>query len=404
MESKGIKMKKSKRNDVRKNAEKLDCYRKNLREIIKREKQKSDRIIARRLAHKKTNPFSEDDTFNRVVWQKAPKLLKDGTCFRAVQNMGNISSIRQVEDWNPQQKSYRALLVSLANHLFASYPMPPYIWSVFWSTPDLSLAKLVTRIAYGVSVYSLSKNKELGVVLSKKQCHQLMSLPAKFSFIDSIRFIQLQGCGGSRALFNEWRRSRYVSSLQSFEMEQFGTEVLGWLCKQDDIRPKSVVPLMEYLYDRKSKSTTFSIKGRSLGKTIAAMEEWQHQERLRKLLMGIDLPESGLVGAAWSASRNKVPNDKPQNYQWSVTEILSMERLLAEGKEMNHCVYSYRNDIKKGRCSIWSVSQGIHKKLTIEVNNRNKQIVQVKGKYNREPHQAEWQAVRKWASLNGVRC
>lgn len=87
-----------------------------------------------------------------------------------------------------------------------------------------------------------------------------------------------------------------------------------------------------------------------------------------------------------------------------VKVILSDSRLLEEGRTLNHCVYSYRSFIRKGHCSIWSVTCDKQMKLTIEVNNRCKQIVQMKGKNNREPLEPELQVVRKWASLNGLRC
>jgi len=384
-------------------AERTDLYRKDLREKELIAKLIQQKLISKKLAYK-ADLFAGSNAFVRAIVLKAPKLLHHEVSFAAVEKMRKISSIRHIEEWQPRGKGYQALLVSLANHLFAAYPMPAFIWSAFWDASNVSLARLIARIASGTSLHSLCTNKILAVSLTKKQCHLLMNMPAKYGFVDALRYVQVMTSGGNLALFNQWRRSRYASTLQTPEMEDFWQHILVWMCQQPELQHKTVEPLLDYIANQKVHRADFNIKGRALGNMIAAMNEWQQLEKIRKLAMGIDLPESDLSGASWEQNIMDKPNSEFKIERWSITEILSVTRLLKEGKSMNHCVYGYRGDIRKGRCSIWSVSCNRQMKLTIEVNNQNKQIVQVRGKNNRDPQRGELQAVRTWARLNQVRC
>lgn len=396
-------MNKSKRISTKLNAERLDRHRKEMRESACQARKKRERAIAKSLAAKH-DPLAGANAFMRAVGEKAPKLLNNELSYVAVDQMRKVSNLRCVEDWQPTGKGYQALLVSLAKHLFAAYPMPAFIWSVFWDEPNMSLAKLVAKIANGESLNVLTSKQLLPVPLTKKQCHLLMSMPAKYSFMDALRYVQVMSAGGNQAIFEQWRCSRHIRRMQSMEMEYFWFQVLHWVCKQGTLQPKTLVPLLEYIAFLKGNDTHFNMKGRALPNMLKAMYQWQQLERMRKLALGLNLPESGLLNGCWAHSWTQKRTRQEVKEHWSVTEILSDTRLLQEGRMLNHCVYSYRSAIRKGRCSIWSVVCDKQMKLTIEVDNRQKHIVQVKGKSNREPSQTEWQLVRRWASLNGLRC
>ncbi|MGL1659514.1 PcfJ domain-containing protein, partial [Vibrio parahaemolyticus] len=72
-----------------------------------------------------------------------------------------------------------------------------------------------------------------------------------------------------------------------------------------------------------------------------------------------------------------------------------------EGRQMHHCVASYSWSCSKGVTSVWSMEEmgrdGQQKMLTLEVSNRERRIVQARGKYNSMPTQVDRRIMRIWA-------
>ncbi|MDM7860529.1 PcfJ domain-containing protein [Alteromonas sp. ASW11-36] len=394
-------MKHSERVRLREQAERLDFERKTLRISSRVVRQCQEDVIAQNLA-RKPKVFRHSNTLVCKVADKAPKLVKDQHSLNAVEHMARIATYRDVDSWQPQGKGYRTLLVSLAEHLFAAYPMPEFIWSVFWATADRQMMKQVARIAYGTSVFALCESGSLPVPLTRRQCHALMQLPASLNFIEAIRYVQVMSCGGSYALFQAWSKLRPIMVIQEPAMEQFWQQVLLWCCKQTELSVQVLPQLVEYLRVRKGADRQFVLHKQSYKNVLYAMYEWQRHEAMRKKASGQNLPESGWLPLDWKESMS-TKRGRIVTQQWQVDEILSIERLLAEGIAMNHCVYGYRNAIKRGNCSIWSLRHNQQRVITIEVNNASRRVVQVKGKYNREPSNAERQAVVHWAVSNNLR-
>lgn len=393
-------MKHSERVRLRQQAERLDLQRKCFRNSVRMEKQRQEDVVVQQLARKPMS-FSHSNVLVCAIAKKVPKLVKDQHSLAAVEHMTRLATYRDVDSWQPRVKGYRALLVSLAEHLFAAYPMPEFIWSVFWATANRHMMKQVARIAYGTSVYALCESGSLPVPLTRRQCHELMLMPASLNFIEAIRYVQVMTAGGSYALFREWSKLRPVAAIQEPAMEKFWLQVLHWCCKQSDLPSKDLPQLIEYLRVRNAAEPQFMLRKQNCKNVLNAMREWLRNEILRKKACGQNLPESGWIPLDWKESTS-TKRGYTVTQQWQMKEVLSSESLLEEGIAMNHCVYSYRNAIKRGNCSIWSLQHNQKRAVTIEVNNQLKRIVQVKGKNNREPNKAEQLAVSRWASSNDL--
>ena len=72
--------------------------------------------------------------------------------------------------------------------------------------------------------------------------------------------------------------------------------------------------------------------------------------------------------------------------RYEIRQINSYLELRAEGRVMNHCVLTYANACRTGRCSIWSFSKYNSENrrrriLTLELCKN--EIVQARGTYNR---------------------
>ncbi|MBA7634563.1 hypothetical protein ES703_42149 [subsurface metagenome] len=106
---------------------------------------------------------------------------------------------------------------------------------------------------------------------------------------------------------------------------------------------------------------------------------------------------SGIKEGIWEF-RRRLKDGNFISTIWIIEEILNSKDLADEGKAMKHCVYSYDERIASGKVSIWSLQKDSERKLTVEVENSSRTIVQAREKYNRLPDKKEMKILNKWAS------
>jgi hypothetical protein len=79
-----------------------------------------------------------------------------------------------------------------------------------------------------------------------------------------------------------------------------------------------------------------------------------------------------------------------------------------EGRVMRHCVASYASDCASGRTSIWSLRKQIEsgrfiRLATIEVNNTQRFIAQVRRRLNQRPAKEDLAILGRWQNEGGPR-
>ena len=94
--------------------------------------------------------------------------------------------------------------------------------------------------------------------------------------------------------------------------------------------------------------------------------------------------------------------------RYEIVELLSAQEMLDEGRAMRHCVGSYAGFCATGRTSIWSLRKHIEsgrfiRLATIEVNNTQRFIVQVRGRLNKRPAKEELAILGRWQNEGGPR-
>ena len=92
---------------------------------------------------------------------------------------------------------------------------------------------------------------------------------------------------------------------------------------------------------------------------------------------------------------------------WTIRELLSSKALIAEGRQLKHCVATYAASCAQGHCSIWTMEMesgaGRKKVITVEVQNRRRMISQARGKLNRLASERELSVLRRWATAQGLK-
>ncbi len=79
----------------------------------------------------------------------------------------------------------------------------------------------------------------------------------------------------------------------------------------------------------------------------------------------VEWPPSGIEGFVFVEETSGAPKI------WTITELCNTKALMAEGREMRHCVASFTQSCAHGACSIWTLevetAERRTKLLTIEV-------------------------------------
>jgi hypothetical protein len=139
-----------------------------------------------------------------------------------------------------------------------------------------------------------------------------------------------------------------------------------------------------------------------------AMNEWHRELAVAKVIHGVAFEPSGY--ASIELDRSARGRDGGWETRiWRVDEVLSTKELAAEGRRMNHCVYSYAWSIQKGQSSIWSMTledgkgeTGRWAMLTIELRRDLRRVVQAHGRFNRPATTEERGVLLAWAGKNGL--
>ena len=152
--------------------------------------------------------------------------------------------LRPVEDWNPIRGSRLPQFASLPQHLFARYPLPDFMTSVWFRGRDAVSPKQqgwYKHIGLGRSIRTV----ELPLAYSKRMAHHFMQAPAHFSVEMALRWGQIRALGGSEALANSIAATRLG---RSFEHEDFWKTVIQFFVNQPRLEISHIGPIIDYLH------------------------------------------------------------------------------------------------------------------------------------------------------------
>ena len=324
--------------------------------------------------------------------------------------------VRPVEEWKPKGKSGHALFRSLAKHLCVKYTMPDFMYSVFFEEDDLVRkvgVRLFVHLGQGGSFYKLVKDERFPVPLTKRMCHVFMQSTVKFRFIEAVRHAQVVVHGGDRhitqSIMTTGQLGRRFNVNRGFirggiHQEVFWDTVIQWTCNQGMLAPAQFSPIYDWIRHQYAQTQDFSMKGRTGVSVLRAVDEWHGELAKERAIKGHTYEPSGFD--AWKMHRKVKHPYVPGAFHeeaHTITEVLASKALAEEGRKLHHCVYSYSWSIKRGNVSIWSYRIDGTRVLTIELRNREKRIVQVRGARNRKATQSEMSFVKRWAQENGLK-
>lgn len=342
-----------------------------------------------------------------MVFRRAPRLAIEPYA-GAVRRLVKLTPARPLHDWSPSGKGRERLFRSLGEHALAKYPVPALLWAGFFDPDADKFAPLIAHVAAGGSFFAYVCGTGFPIPLTRRMCHELMSMPSGGSLLGAIRRVEVRFAGGDDRLYQAWMATREARTLGDRDSETFWWTVIGWFSRTKFLDPSQVAPLVDYIGHRRREDRAFSMTGRSLLALTRGMNDWHRELATAKVVHGVVFEPSGYAPIELDRSARDRDGEH-QRRIWRVEEIRSTKELADEGRRMNHCVYSYVSSIQRGQTSIWSMTledgkgeTGRWAMLTIEVRKDLCRVIQARGRFNRSATSEEHGILLAWAGKNGL--
>ncbi len=316
--------------------------------------------------------------------------------------------LRPLNDWRVDSRNVKRQFRSLSQHLFAKYPTPAFLDSVWFEPNDdmaMRLQRLMIRIGAGESLRKL----DLPAKLTRKGTRYFLSAPEDYTVLSALRWGQLRGAGCSNRTARDVLGS---CAATDFANDDFWDTVWSLLAAAPMFDPGQVSPLLDYLRMRRFEAErfpenevtgkAFTMEGRTASGLLRKMNQWHGDLRKSKTNGRLAWQPTGIE----PVEHCETDPITGETEHWSIVELLSSQELHVEGQALRHCVASYDRACAGGATSIWSV--GVQREdrrrrvLTIEVCNRTQRIRQVRGRGNRLPKTSELRVVNIWAQREGL--
>jgi hypothetical protein len=320
--------------------------------------------------------------------------------------------LRPIEDWQSAATANERL-GSLVRHLLCRYEVPQFMdraWLAGRTALAFTWQSWFKLIGSG---QNLRTAEDLPFPLSKKRAHQFLQAPPDMDIPEALRFAQVRDLGGDEALARSLLSTRLGTC---FEDNDFWESVMRWFIAHPDLDANHHGPIIDYVHNQRfvpvervewrrgeerevaalPAQPHLAMKGRTPASLLRAMERWHRQLIVSQQPLAIWRP-SGLPAFTLDAAARL----------FSVTELLTSTDLEQEGQALEHCVASYVPVCLSGEFSIWSLAVdtrgAVQRLLTLQVHNPQRQIIEARGKHNRQPTFEEWFVLAQWEQAGGPR-
>ena len=307
--------------------------------------------------------------------------------------------IRSLATWRPAGRGRERQFRSLVDHLLVRYPVPAFAYNAFSCRIDPTRGvELFVHLARGGSTRQATRSGLLPATLTRAMCHRLWLAPADATLSSAVRFAQVAGNGGESWIALELSATFLGRSFGDDGDEAFWAQAIHWLCHDGRVERGEVGHLVDYFRHRRELDPTFVVEARRLVGLVPQLLRW-HETLRAQHVADERLPGSGLPERTVELPDPGAP-DFPEH--WELFELRNARAIALEGHFMRHCVASYLPSVRRGTTSIWSLRRNGRRRVTIEVSNQTKQVVQIKGRKNRNPTPRELSLVQGWAKIAGL--
>ncbi len=304
--------------------------------------------------------------------------------------------VRPLPEWDgyvrlPGRGRFRDLVA----HLLLRWEVPEFLIESL-VRGDLRHVALLTHVVSGRPARALPGTRLLPVPLTRRVVHELLNDPPYGECLEEVvRRAQLRALSAAPwladLLITTWLGDHFASPRK----ERHWAKLLGWLvAHQDHVDEDEVILLLTFL----DGVQELDVSGRTPASVLREARLWEPPAPEPGVPPKPVAPyrASGFRGGEFVLEGESGPT------RWTIGELRSWRALFWEGRKMRHCVATYAQRVRSGRCSIWSLRRDGSRMLTVEVRNKRSAIVQIKGHGNRRALPQEISVLRTWAAVAGL--
>ncbi len=264
------------------------------------------------------------------------------------------------------------------------------------SNPETRYLSWFLTVAQGGSLAKLTQG-----VLTKKETHFFLQAPDSLSIDEACRWAKymVAGIGPEGSSYLIEGLAAEDEALLEDRLPDF-LRLFNLLIVE--LRKTERAEVMDYLRAM-IRFRDFSFKGRTPGSIRKLTHAWHRTAYDR-------------VSGPYMSWKETFPAWEHKSRQMLVygVELTNNRLLSAEGRRQRHCVVLYASRCEAKVCAIYSLRafhghEGVMLdpaemwRLTLEVNLREREVVQIRGRHNRRATADEMKIVRHWAGTAGLK-
>ncbi|MEQ1570357.1 MAG: PcfJ domain-containing protein [Myxococcota bacterium] len=306
---------------------------------------------------------------------------------------------RPIDSLRMPRGSFRRKRDAVVLHLFARYPVPPFLLRALDVEPlavarvpleDRWAVEVLAEVGRGGSVRALVGTERFPTPLTRKMVHLLLEATADHTPISALRRAQVEALDGPRDLLARLLATR-LGDLHGPDPrtgEPFLQEAIGWLCRRPALHhasPGALDDLLGWALDQRRVNPGWSLEGRTADSVAPHVATW----RKGRAIVDDALPDLGVPPYVEG--------------EWSVVQVACRRDLFDEGAAMRHCVGMYHRLVARRKVAVFSLRKAGVRQATIEVAVGAGAVVQAKGPANRALTAEERAVLTAWAELAHLR-
>ena len=305
--------------------------------------------------------------------------------------------LRAVEDWSRPGRNMHKQFSSLVRHCVAGYDVPAFMDQA-WCEADAHDARY-WFIDIGTG-HNIRHSRGLPVTLTKRMAHQFLQAPSHLRIEEALRWAQITGGAGDERLAQAIIETRIGRN--GFTHEDYWSIVIGFFLNHPFGEQRKRAEVVDFLANRLEAGEAVNVTGRTTASLIRLSDAWHHDiNRMTGKVVDRQWNRSDLMDARYVTGKSQ------ERITWKVTELLSLQALVDEGRALQHCVSSYGMACSRRVTAIFQITAedamgNVERSGTIEVQLGTSRIVQAKAKRNTQLSQKARAVMEKWAYREGL--
>ena len=243
---------------------------------------------------------------------------------------------------------------------------------------------------------SLRNVQGLPIILTKKanNVFRSMNLTSKVTVEDGIICASMKSLGVSEDYALE-----VVANIRNYEECEFWVKTMSILYFKE-LKIELIGEIMDYIsHLHFTENKGINWKQKKVQNLVKESSDWHREVGMHEFLRQ---RKNNRFKSSSFADMKITQMDS----EYIIKQVRSSRELYAEGKKLNHCVYSYERNCLNNSCVIFSLRKLITdepEKPLITIEIRGKFIFQARGNFNRKPSKREWEIINNWANDEGLK-